>query len=670
MIKSLLSSVLMLAAVVGAGAQTAVSRAQLPAGYTQNRVAKAPARVKQGTMPFTYYPGGDITNVSYVWGSGQKTTYDMAMYIPAEYAGKTISKVSFILYSTAVITDVKVWESSTLPATADEAEVQADKIVKKSISQQNIPQSYGSFSTPITVPEGGCYVGYSFRVTDVSDQPGQYPVFIANLDEKLPGTCFERVGDKSWEDFGAKGSTIAMAAELSGEFYENGAAVKSVGSSVTTAGGKSTVSVKFANTGLNKITRISYVVKDLATGVESEEETKAVSTAKNSSGSFTFVIEAPQEVAEFKKELKITKVNNVENEQPNSNVKEFGIVTMSKSYTRKVLEEEATATGCGPCAAGYAGYKYLGETYPDTWIGIAAHITGVNWADPMYCPDYDPITSKAEGVPTAWLDRGKDLHPYFGSTNGTLLGIDAAYKKAAAVPTEGLVKVDAEFSDDTKNIINVTTDVEFSINSTTSDYGIAYVLLANGLKKPANSTATHEWYQNDGFYGAKGAENEPYIYEWCKGDGVEQFTIQGYRFMLKKDMVFNHVAIAAVEIENGIAGSVSLPIVDGQKQQHKFQFDISKGITSKMFEGDDLIQDKDKLEVVAILINRATGAIVNADKVALGSDSSGVNSAVNEVADATEVARYTIDGVKLTAPQQGLNIVKMSDGSTIKVMVK
>ncbi len=670
MIKRLLSSVLMLAAVVGAGAQTTVSRAQLPAGYTQNRVVKAPARIKQGTMPFTYYPGGDITNVKYISGTKQKNTYNMAMYIPAEYAGKTISKVSFILYSTAVLTDVKVWESSTLPASADEAEVQADEIVKKSISEQNIPQSYGSFSTPITVPEGGCYVGYSFRVTDVSSQPGQSPVFVEDLGEKLPGTCFEKIDNGTWVDRGAEGSTIAMAAELSGEFYENGASVKSVGSSVTTAGGKSTVSVKFANTGLNNITRISYVVKDLATGTESNEVTKAVSTVKkNSSGSFTFVVEAPQEVAEFKKELKITKVNNVANEQPNSNVKEFGIVTMSKSYTRKVLEEEATATGCGPCAAGYAGYKYLGETYPDTWIGIAAHVTGVNWADPMYCPDYAPITNKAQGVPTAWLDRGKDLNPYFGSTNSTMLGIDAAFKKAAAVPTEGMVKVDAEFSDDTKNIINVTTDVEFSINSTTSDYGIAYVLLANGLKKPANSTATHEWYQNDGYYGAKGAESEPYIYEWCKGDGVEQFTIQGYKFNLKTDMVFDHVAIAAVEIENGIAGSVSLPIVDGQKQQHKYQFDISKGITSMTVEGDDLIQDKDRLEVVAILINRATGAIVNADKVALG-DFSGVNSAVNEAADATEVARYSLDGVKLSAPQKGLNIVKMSDGRTVKVLVK
>lgn len=48
---------------------------------------------------------------------------------------------------------------------------------------------------------------------------------------------------------------------------------------------------------------------------------------------------------------------------------------------------------------------------------------------------------------------------------------------------------------------------------------------------------------------------------------------------------------------------------------------------------------------------------------------SGING-VSSKNNATEVSRYTIDGVKLSAPQKDLNIVKMSDGSTVKVMVK
>lgn len=45
-------------------------------------------------------------------------------------------------------------------------------------------------------------------------------------------------------------------------------------------------------------------------------------------------------------------------------------------------------------------------------------------------------------------------------------------------------------------------------------------------------------------------------------------------------------------------------------------------------------------------------------------------SAVTTSNDATEVARYTIDGRAISAPQAGVNIVKISDGTVKKVLVK
>lgn len=50
-----------------------------------------------------------------------------------------------------------------------------------------------------------------------------------------------------------------------------------------------------------------------------------------------------------------------------------------------------------------------------------------------------------------------------------------------------------------------------------------------------------------------------------------------------------------------------------------------------------------------------------------------ISTAVEEVeaaGDAREVARYSVDGRQLNAPQQGLNIIKMSDGTSRKVWVK
>lgn len=50
-------------------------------------------------------------------------------------------------------------------------------------------------------------------------------------------------------------------------------------------------------------------------------------------------------------------------------------------------------------------------------------------------------------------------------------------------------------------------------------------------------------------------------------------------------------------------------------------------------------------------------------------DSSSVVTAIDTV-DVVEVERYNLEGKKLTAPTKGLNIIRMSDGSVRKVMVK
>ena len=60
----------------------------------------------------------------------------------------------------------------------------------------------------------------------------------------------------------------------------------------------------------------------------------------------------------------------------------------------------------------------------------------------------------------------------------------------------------------------------------------------------------------------------------------------------------------------------------------------------------------------------------NTNMVEVGeSDMTGISQAINWQ-DAKEVARYTIDGQKISAPVKGVNIVKLSNGKTIKVIVK
>lgn len=60
----------------------------------------------------------------------------------------------------------------------------------------------------------------------------------------------------------------------------------------------------------------------------------------------------------------------------------------------------------------------------------------------------------------------------------------------------------------------------------------------------------------------------------------------------------------------------------------------------------------------------------NTNMVAVGeSDLTGISNVINRN-EVKEVGRYTIDGQKLNAPMKGINLVKLSNGKTIKVIVK
>ena len=60
----------------------------------------------------------------------------------------------------------------------------------------------------------------------------------------------------------------------------------------------------------------------------------------------------------------------------------------------------------------------------------------------------------------------------------------------------------------------------------------------------------------------------------------------------------------------------------------------------------------------------------NTNMVAVGeSDLTDISNVINRN-DVKEIGRYTIDGQKLNAPTKGINLVKLSNGQIIKVVVK
>ena len=90
-----------------------------------------------------------------------------------------------------------------------------------------------------------------------------------------------------------------------------------------------------------------------------------------------------------------------------------------------------------------------------------------------------------------------------------------------------------------------------------------------------------------------------------------------------------------------------------------------------MFDLDKYVKIKntDYMNLCVFVIDRTSGKIVNSASVKL-SDCNAIVGVEDDGAKSTEVARYTIDGQRISVPEKGINIVKYSDGTARKEFVK
>ena len=79
---------------------------------------------------------------------------------------------------------------------------------------------------------------------------------------------------------------------------------------------------------------------------------------------------------------------------------------------------------------------------------------------------------------------------------------------------------------------------------------------------------------------------------------------------------------------------------------------------------------KDQVFLAALII-APDGSIANAVKVQVkGYDPTGIANVNGQQASVKATANYTIDGRRTNTQQRGLNLIRMSDGTVRKVLVK
>ncbi|WP_315509487.1 Omp28-related outer membrane protein [Alloprevotella tannerae] len=585
-----------------------------------------------------YTPGNDRSGL----GVQKAETYDLAIQITPDnpvVVGKKIHAVRFYLRDKSGLKDVKVWLSKTLPANVSNAEVVKDLNMADLNAGDEGEKKLGKVNdikldAPYNVTNEGVYVGVSFTVTSTNSSGLKFPI-VTGDGKGIKGSIFLRTSKSvnKWtdckdEDFGL----LAMQVLVEGEFTQNAAQPMDFGTLTAALGKAKELQLSIANGGSAGITDFDYTVTvDGAVGAEKHVTLSEPYKVFGGTTMVKITLDPIATVGAKETVITITKVNGVANESTVKTAK-GQLVVLSKELPRAVLVEENTGTGCGWCPRGMVGMAKLQKAFGDKFAGVAIH--GYNDTDPMYNRSYDKNLNLS-GAPSCRVNRGKTIDPYYGTGENI---VEDVRKEFDELPYVGITLTGVYDKETDKVTAEATLEPLVSGN-----YKLAYVLVADGLTGSENA-----WMQSN-FYIQFDQSRLP---EDLKPYG------KGGQYGQKFKATFDDVAIAS----SFSGAAVDLPALT-ENNIVKNSYTLALPTKQPLRKAIDV----EKMHVIAFLLD-AQGKVVNAAKAPV-KDVLGVNGVIASE-NIKEVARYTIDGRRINEPQAGINIVKMSDGTTVKVLVK
>ena len=641
--KILLSAFAMLLAVTANAQNFTVEKLQSPLGVQTEAFGahKAPAKanIAANQRLVGYFDTDDCDN--YVGVQQLPGNSKVAIALTADdlapYYGKKIAGVRFNLAqsetSTGVfVENVKIKNGAI---TENTAIVTSDKSVTSAAGAKNTGEWHEVMfdnKVEITSSFETLFVGYCYK-----QKSNNYPV---GVNSKVDGPFFLYTNISSaqggtgeaWYAINSGGNGLAIQLIVEGDFAPNSVQPLDFGKFVITKGKSKNVAVDFRNIG-SKFTSIDYTIAlDGKAGAEQH-----LDFGKDFGVGGTHTVEIPfaadSKIGTSTVTLTVTKVNGVEN--ANAIKTATGtLYTVEREFVKRSVVEEGTGTDCGYCPRGHVAMHNMHNLYGDQFIGIALHQRSS--MDPMYNVSYN---LGFPSFPQCMVNRSNDFWDPYEQMPAVL---KASLNEIALAE----VAVAGTFADeDTK--VNATASVESLV---AGDYDIAFMLTADGL-----TGKTTSWKQQN--YFCKGHSGNPYKSKSSMPEDIQFLWDKGSSYYA----TYNDVLIASSYVSDKNKATLPTLVANGT---------VSSEYTLKMPTKVALKKaiKLDQVYVVALLLDKKTGAIVNAGRARV-TGSTGIED-VTTGTEATVVARYTVNGVQVSAPVKGVNILKMSDGTTRKVLVK
>lgn len=580
---------------------------------------------------------GDETR--YVWGTKKAEHYDLAIHIKdANLVGKKITGVRLFFpqgIDYTKLTEDSVFLTKTLALQKNAA---GKKVSKADITTEAFTPTDSldfMFATPYTITEDGVYAGYTFTAPATIQTP---VIVVKGTDNEnfyfhAPRTCLK------WKGYaGSTGGELAMQVFIDG-VPVNAAALAANSASIYVQSDKtSDQTFTVYNQGSGELKNIDYTYSVAGkTGEGHYDFETPLKAHYNKSGNFNVTLPSTDAAGDYTATVKITKVNGVANDDVNPSASTT-LSALDYLPKKRALLEEYTGTWCGYCPRGFVGLEHMNELYGNDFVCASYH----NGDAMEFTEDYP---SAVPGFPAAFIDRYHSTDAYCGDNYDGHFNIDDTYAEFNKEFAPADLDASAALSED-GNSIAVTTKVKFAPAQSAGKYQLSYILTADGLTGTGDNWDQHNYYTTLG---------SQYPDDDMKPFREGKSTISG--------LTFNFVVVGWSG-KSYIAGSLPDAVAANGSAEHNYTFDIS-GASSLVNAG--IIQHKDKLHVLALLIDTTNGHCINAVKVPVDV-STAIRTVNNEPANMMNKTYYSVDGRKLAQPQKGLNIIKLENGKTFKVV--
>jgi len=639
--KFLLSAFAMLLALTAGAQNFTVEKSLNPQGVQAPAFGafKAPAKANLAANQrlVGYFNTDDCD--TYLGVTGITGNNKVAMVLTADdlapYYGKKIAGVRFNLgqgetANGVFVQNLKIADGQITEATSL---VSSDESVTSAAGAKNTGEWHEvMFDQKVELNSSfeGLFVGYNYK-----QKSNNYPIGVSS---KVEGPFYiyanipaSKGGNgEDWYQINSGGYGLSIQLIVEGDFAPNAVRPLDFGEFTVVKGKSKNVAVSLWNIG-SKLTSIDYTIAlDGKAGAEQH-----LDFGKDFGLGGTHSVEIPfaaaSELGASTVTLTITKVNGEENACV-KNSATGTLYTVEREFVKRSVVEQFTGTGCGNCPSGHVAMHNMHNLYGDQFIGIALH--QFNASDPMYNASYDLGFT---GAPQCMVNRSS--------------GVLAPYEQMPEVLKASLdeialtdVTVTGTFAEeDTK--VNATASVESLV---AGDYNIAFMLTADGLTGTTKSWKQSNYFcKGGGRYNSQASMPDDLKFLWDMGSSYVE--------------TYNDVLIASSYVSSNNKATLPTLVANGT---------VSSEYTMKMPTKVALKKalKLDQIYVVALLLDKKTGAIVNAGRARV-TGSTGIED-VTTGTEATVVARYNVNGVQIAAPVKGINIVKMSDGTTRKVLVK